>query len=117
MTIEEYLQVLRKHDHQMARRVVYSVTGIFVFLAIAGALRACAPLLADICAPILIFLIGLPLMLFGFRRADLTYRCFSNLICPHCDQSLARSKSVVIATGNCPNCGRRVLRDDRIGTL
>ena len=61
-------------------------------------------------------MIGFPLMLIGFRKADVTYKEFSDLVCQHCQGGLYQSKSVIIATGNCPSCGRRVVKDDAIGT-
>ena len=61
-------------------------------------------------------LIGMSVMLFGFHLTDQTFRCYPMLTCPHCEGNLLRSKSVVVATGNCPGCGRKVLKDKTIGT-
>ena len=116
MNIDEYKSELQRHDTATIVRLVASLGIVFAFLAIAGAIRYYDDALADILAPILIFMIGAPLMIYGFTRVDRTYRRFPLLICPHCDGTIARPRSTVIATGNCPNCGRSVLTDDTIGT-
>jgi hypothetical protein len=116
MTVDEYKSEVRRHDTATIIRMVASVSVIFASLAVAGAIRFYDDALADILAPIVIFLIGTPLMIYGCRCVDRTYRKFPSLICPHCDGTIARPKTTVIATGNCPNCGRNVLSDARIGT-
>jgi hypothetical protein len=50
---------------------------------------------------ILLFGIMIPLS----RRIERRY----GIPCPHCGKSLAASKSIVVASKNCPNCGRRVI--------
>lgn len=116
MTIDQYKSVLRQHDTAIVVRMVASLAIIFSSLAIAVAIRTFDDALADILAPIVIFMIGTPLMIYGFARADRVYRKFPTLICAHCAGSIARPKSTVIATGNCPNCGRKVLADATIGS-
>ena len=115
MNVDQYKSAVRKHDAAIAFRMFVSLSIIFAALAVAGAIRLYDDGLADLLAPIVIFLIGAPLMIYGFRWAERTYRRFSCLICPRCDGTIARPRATVIATGNCPNCGRKVLEDDRIG--
>lgn len=38
-------------------------------------------------------------------------RQFKHLACPHCGTSLSRNAALVVATRNCPGCGRRVVAD------
>jgi hypothetical protein len=116
VTIDEYKAEVAHHDTATVVRTIVSVSIMFVAVAIAVAIRNYDDELADILAPIVMFLIGAPLMIYGFRCADRAYRRFPSLICPHCDGTLARPKATVIATGNCPNCGRNVLNDAKIGT-
>ncbi|MDV6030210.1 MAG: hypothetical protein F9B45_08900 [Phycisphaera sp. RhM] len=116
MTVDEYKAEVRQHDIATVVRMVASLAIIFAALAVAGVIRYYDDALADVLAPIVIFTIGTPLMIYGFTRVDRTYRRFPALICPHCDGTIARPKSTVIATGNCPNCGRNVLADATIGT-
>jgi hypothetical protein len=92
-----------------------AIAVMFVALGIATIVRLFNPNLADILAPIVMFLVGFPLMLLGFYHADRTYLRYPQLICPYCQGNLSRAKSVIIATGNCSSCGRRVLADDAIG--
>lgn len=116
MTIAEYLDAWKLCQRLVMRRVVGSVATIFGAMGVAGIVRLYNPLLADIVAPLIMFAVGVPLMLYGFSQADRAYRKFPGLVCPHCGGNLSRAKSVVIATGNCPHCGRRVLHDAMIGT-
>ena len=116
MTIDEYKSEVRRHDTATVIRMVASVSVMFAFLGVSGAIRFYDDALADILAPIVIFFIGAPLLIYGFRCVDRTYRRFPSLICPRCDGTIARPKTTVIATGNCPNCGRNVLADATIGT-
>ena len=115
MTVDEYKAEFARCQHLMIWRMVYSVAVIFGALGLAGCVRYYDSDLADIIAPAIIFAVGFPLMLFGFHRVDRTYQKFPGLICPHCGGSLSRAKSIIIATGNCPSCGRRILKDDSIG--
>jgi len=100
----------------MAIRMICAISAIFVALGIGGAIRWYVDAIGSVATPIVVCFIGLPLMIFGIWRAGKTYRGFPNLLCRYCSHSLARAKATVIATGNCPNCGRRVLDDDTIGT-
>ncbi len=115
MTVAEFNAEFARCQRKMIVRMVYAIGIMFVALAIAGGVPYFDRNLADIATPFIIFAIGFPAMLFGFYRVDRVYREFPSMICPHCDGNLARSKSVTIATGNCPNCGRRVLHDTSIG--
>ena len=100
----------------MAVRMVCSAAVIFAALAIAALVGSFFPDFARLITPLIIFGVGLPLMLLGFYYADNSYKEFQRLICSHCKGNLHRNKSVVVATGNCPICGRRVLVDESIGT-
>lgn len=115
MDIEGYKSHVRRHESAILRRMLASVSVILIFLGIGILVRLYDDDLADILAPILIFVFGMPLMITGFWWTDRTYRSFPELVCRHCGESLARPRSTVIATGNCPHCGRRVLDDTTIG--
>ncbi len=116
MTIDDYKAQVALHDKAIVKGMVGSLSVMFVSLGAAGLVRYYDDGIADLVAPVIIFLVGFPLMLYGFTRVDRTYRRFPTLICPHCEGTLARPKATVIATGNCPSCGRRVLADATIGT-
>ena len=116
MTVDEYNTEYARCQRSMIWRMVCSIAIIFASLALANGVRYFGGDLADILAPAIVFAVGFPIMLFGFYLVDRTYRKFPALICPHCGGSLSRAKSVIVATGNCPSCGRRVLKDDSIGT-
>lgn len=92
-----------------------AIAVMFGAIGAANVVRLFDPNLADIVAPTVMFFVGFPLMLLGFYHADRTYLNYPHLICPHCQGNLSRARSVIIATGNCPSCGRRVLDDDAIG--
>ncbi|MEM0924967.1 MAG: hypothetical protein AAGJ83_02925 [Planctomycetota bacterium] len=115
MTIEEYKAEVKRHDTATFLRMLASIAILFVFGAAVAIIRFFDDTLGTVLAPIFMC-VGFPLMFLGFRQADRTYRGFPALICRHCDGSIARNSATVIATGNCPNCGRRVLADDSIGT-
>ena len=36
----------------------------------------------------------------------------AGVACPHCSKALANFKAIVIASRNCPNCGKRVIEDE-----
>jgi hypothetical protein len=36
----------------------------------------------------------------------------SGIACPHCTKPLANHKAIVIASRNCPYCGKRVIEDE-----
>jgi hypothetical protein len=116
MNVADYNAEFARCQRRMVWRMVYSIAIIFVALALANGVRYLGGDLADILAPIIIFAVGFPIMLLGFYHVDRTYRKFPALMCPHCDGNLSRARSVIIATGNCPSCGRRVLDDAVIGT-
>ncbi len=116
MNIDVYKKEVKRHDRATALGFAASTCVIFASLGIAGFVRHLNDGLADIVAPIIIFMIGTPLMLYGFYRLDRLYRRFPSLICPHCKGTLAKARSVIVATGNCPHCGRQVLTDNTIGT-
>lgn len=116
LNISEYKLHVSSHDHAMAVRMVCAISAILIALGIGGAIRWYDETVGSVVAPIVVFFIGLPAMIFGIWRVDQTYRRFPALVCHCCSCSLARAKATVIATGNCPNCGRKVLDDETIGT-
>ena len=116
MTIVEYKAETARFQRFQMTRLATGIAALFVTMAIAGVVRYNDPVLADILAPVIVFVIGLPVMLFFLWTADRGYRKYPALVCGHCEGNLYQSKSVVIATGNCPHCGRRVLADATIGT-
>lgn len=115
MTVTEYNAECARCQRRLGWRMVFAIVAILVAIGAANVVRLFDPSLADIVAPIVMLLVGFPTMLFGFYHADRTYLKFPLLICPHCEGNLSRAKSVIIATGNCPSCGRRVLHDNAIG--
>lgn len=115
MTVIEYKTQVKMHEHAMAIGALFPIAAIFVPLVVALTVRMFNESVASFLAPGFLLVLGLPLLLYGFWRVDRMYKRFPILICVHCSGSLARAKSTVIATGNCPNCGRRVLDDETIG--
>jgi len=66
-------------------------------------------------ADVLTFLpMGLPLMIAFISMVPLARRVErqSGIACPHCAKDLASYKAIVIASRNCPHCGKRVIEDD-----
>lgn len=116
MNIDDYKSHVIKYDRAVASRLALSIAVIFVAMGLAGAIRIVDEQTGLIAAPFIVFLFGVPLMIFGLWWTDRVYQQFPMLSCKNCMNLLARSKSTVIATGNCPSCGRRVLDDARIGT-
>ena len=116
MQIHEFNHEYKLCQRLMVIRAACSVAVLFAAMGIAVLTRRLFGDSASLIVPLIMFGVGLPLMLTGFYYADRTFRKFPRLICSNCDGSLYRSKSVVVATGNCPTCGRRVLSDDSIGT-
>ena len=116
MTVIEYKSQVKKHEHAMAIGALFPLAAILVPIVVALTVRTVNEPVASFLAPVFLLFLGLPLMLYGFWRVDRMYKRYPMLICTHCSGSLARAKSTVIATGNCPNCGRRVLDDETIGT-
>lgn len=114
--IREYKQQIANHDHAMTIRMIGAISLIFIALGIGGAIRWYDDAIGSVATPIVVCFIGLPLMIFGIWRVGQTYKRFPTLLCRCCSHSLARAKATVIATGNCPNCGRRVLDEDTIGS-
>jgi DNA-directed RNA polymerase subunit RPC12/RpoP len=53
---------------------------------------------------VLAFLFIIPLA----RRIDRQ----SGIACPHCAKTLANHKAIVIASRNCPYCGKKVIEDE-----
>lgn len=60
-------------------------------------------------------ILAVPMSLFVSRWVEQTWEEFPRLSCIHCDGSLFRFAGLVVITGNCPNCGRRALKDELIG--
>ena len=115
MTVAEYTSECARCQRKLMWRMAGAIAAIFVAIGVANLVRLFDPDLAGIVTPIVMCLVGFPVMLLGFYRADRTHLKFPLLVGPHCDGNLSRAKSVIIATGNCPSCGRRVLTDDAIG--
>lgn len=116
LNINEYKSQVERHEHAKTIVAVVAISAIFVPLGISVAVRMVNEMLAYFVAPVSLLVFGFPLMLYGFWRLDRLYKRFPMLVCVRCKGSIARASSTVIATGNCPNCGRRVLTDDTIGT-
>jgi hypothetical protein len=115
VNIDQYKRELRLCQKRMIWQMFAAIGVMFAVLLVGLPIR---PFLDPLYQPFLgptCVLLGLPMMLVGFRAADVAFRKFPKLICPHCEGGLHQSKSVVIATGNCPGCGRRVLADSNIG--
>lgn len=115
MTIAKYTAECAKCQRRLGWRMAGAIAVMFIVLGIANLVRLFDPNLADIVAPVVMFLVGFPLMLLGFYHADRTYLKYPKLMCLHCHGNLSKARSVIITTGNCPSCGRRVLSDDTIG--
>jgi hypothetical protein len=112
-TIDEF-----RADHELCmkqvhRAVILAIGSLGVFLVLGIAARsATSPFFGAVPAefvPATCVALGLPLMLFGFWRADQYQKHYPNLHCRHCNKPLLQSARIVIASRNCPSCGRQVL--------
>src|SRR5262245_45971621 len=69
------------------------------------------PTLADV---LVVLPMGLPVLLAWVYLIPLSRKIerSSGIFCPHCSKQLAGFKPIIIASKNCPHCGRRVIDDD-----
>jgi hypothetical protein len=112
-TIEEFRVDHELCTKQIRRAVIWAIGSLGVFLVLGIAARnAVSPSLGAVAAefvPAACVALGVPLMLFGFWRADQYQKHYPNLHCRHCNKPLLQSARIVIASRNCPSCGRQVL--------
>jgi hypothetical protein len=89
------------------------IGGMFIILLLSvGATELTEETLGPVLSkflPAAFFVLGVPVMLFGFWRADQQHKRFATLTCPHCAKPLVQSSRIVIASRNCPFCGRQVV--------
>jgi len=64
----------------MAVRMVCAISAILIALGIGGTIRWYDETVGSVVAPIVVFFIGLPAMIFGIWRVDQTYRRFPALV-------------------------------------
>jgi hypothetical protein len=111
-TIDEFRADAERCKSGVQRRVMLSIGSLMALILLSVAARA---LLRDAVGsaaeflPAAVFVAGVPLMLYGFWRADRYAARFATLACPHCAATLATSSGIVIASRNCPSCGKRVI--------
>ena len=116
MNVDQYKNEHRACQKRIIWRFFSAVAVMMAILALCIPIRYMVdPFYEPFIGPCCV-LTAFPLLIIGIRSADNAYRAFPNLACRHCGIGLFQSKSVIIATGNCPGCGRRVLNDDAIGT-
>ena len=112
-TIDEFRADHDQCSQRTLRTLVASIGSLLVFLLLGIAARnvssAYVGPVATEFLPVACVLVGIPLMLFGFWRADQHQKKFPNLRCRHCAKPLMQSARIVIASRNCPHCGRQVL--------
>jgi predicted RNA-binding Zn-ribbon protein involved in translation (DUF1610 family) len=112
-SIEQFRSDVERCSRRIVQTVSVAVGSMLVFLLLSlGASKLSEESLGPVLSkflPAAFFLIGLPLMLFGFWRADQLYKKFAMLTCQHCGKSLVQSSRIVIASRNCPHCGRQVV--------
>jgi hypothetical protein len=112
-SIDEFRSDVERCKKCIARTLVLTFGGVFLFMLLAVTVSAVAEeslgsVLPKFMPPAA-FLIFIPLMLFGCWRADQRYKKFATLTCPHCAKSLVQQASIVIASRNCPHCGQKVI--------
>ncbi len=54
---------------------------------------------------------AIPVMFAGFWWLHRLSKKTPELLCPHCKKSIVGMRHIVVATKNCPHCGRRVLAE------
>jgi hypothetical protein len=113
-SIDEFRSDVERCARRVGWTVAISIGGMFLFLVLAVlagqiAEDSLGPVPSKFLPPAC-FLVGLPLMLWGFWRADQHAKRFATLTCRHCAKPLLQSSRIVIASRNCPYCGRPVIR-------
>ncbi|MFN7730308.1 MAG: hypothetical protein ACK5OB_00290 [Pirellula sp.] len=114
MTLSEYKEKVRKHNMMAGLWIAGLFLGAIILLSAAVVLVATNRELRPIAIGSLVAYVSF--VLFNFYRIENYYRKIPGLVCEHCDATLARPKSIVIATGSCPTCGERVLDDHWVTT-
>jgi hypothetical protein len=109
MSLKEYKDKMRYHNRVATVWIVGLVLGAVVLLAALIAMvtsyRELRPLAIGVLVGYVMF------TLFNLYRIDNYFRRVPGLVCPSCDSTLAKHKSIVLATGSCPSCENRVLED------
>ena len=112
-TIDEFRSDHERCSRRIARTFFISIGGMFAFVLLSlGASELFEAEIGPTLSKFLpggLFAIGVPFMLFGFWWADQHHKKFPNLCCRHCGKSLVQSSGIVIASRNCPHCGRQVV--------
>lgn len=114
MTLNEYKEKVRKHNLIAGLWIAGLVLGAFVVLFAAVVLVTTNRDLRPVAIGSLVVYVSF--VLYNMYRIENYYRKIPGLVCEHCDATLARPKSIVIATGSCPTCGERVLDDHWVTT-
>lgn len=114
-SIDEFKAEAKACRRRAGRIVLFVVFGVLVVLVISAVVipnnrerRPGQEWIAFV--PAAVVLIVVPGMLYGFWRADQYYKNYPRLRCPYCGESLVNLHHTVIASQNCPHCGRQVLR-------
>jgi hypothetical protein len=114
MTLSEYKLKVRKHNMVTGLWIGGLILGAIILLTVAVALVTTNRDLRPIAIGSLVAYVSF--FLFNLYQIERFYRKIPGLVCEHCDATLARPKSIVIATGACPTCGQRVLDDHWVST-
>ena len=115
LTVQEFNAEAKRWSSRLTRCVfVLGVFDLLVLVAVLAVVFSSAGGASWMVAAFMIAFFGVSHLVFH-TQLKISYQEFPQLFCYNCDGNLLASRSIVIATGNCPNCGRRVLHDDTIG--
>ena len=114
-SIDDFRSDAERCGKRTIRSVFLAIGGMFAFMLLGlGAKALCGSTVGPVAAgfvPAVCFLLGVPLMLYGFWVADRHYKDFPTLQCHNCGKSLFNLHHVVVASRNCPHCGQRVIME------
>ena len=115
VTIQEFNAEAQRWSGRLTRRILYLT--LFDLLALAAFLSVvflCPAGISWMAIALMMAFFAVSHVIFQIQL-NRTYREYPMLFCYNCDSNLLTSKSIVIATGNCHSCGRKVIHDDSIG--
>ncbi len=116
MNIDEFKSHARSCQSTQIFRLVVLLVPFFMVLAVCKLAVVKSDDIWTKFIPAIVLVLFVPGLVCGAKWVENACRSIAGMLCPNCSKPLTQSKSIVIATGNCPNCGRRVLNDNRIGT-
>ncbi len=116
LILSEFRVASEEINNRTRTRAISSIVAMFsIFLVVFATVNPAIPFLHDSTRPLFFFgatamVVGLCVTLFTREVKDQ-----HSLVCPHCAKPLSQSRDIVIATGNCPHCGRRIIKDAKHG--